>query len=156
MKILLPIDGSELSLHEVRFAIELVRHGLQARFLVANVQAPSTLYELVTAPDPQTRDNAAQAAGLHALEPALALLRRAGIDCEATVVSGDPAHAVLDLVERHGIEMVVIGTRAMGSLATALKGSTAQSVLHDAPVPVLLVKEPPEPPAAELDAEDDR
>jgi len=26
-------------------------------------------------------------------------------------------------------------------------------VLHDAPVPVLLVKEPPEPPAADLDEE---
>jgi len=151
MKILLPIDGSELSLHEVRFAIELVRHGLQASFLVVNVQEPASLYELVTAPDPQTRENAAQAAGLHALEPALSLMHDAGIACEATVVAGDPAHAMVDLIEANGIEMVVIGTRAMGALASAFKGSVAQSLLHDAPVPVLLVKEPPEPPSGFLE-----
>lgn len=145
MKILLPVDGSELSLHEVDFAIEMVRNGLQASFLVVNVQEPATLYELVTAPDPQTRDNAAQAAGLHALEPALELLRRAGIACEATVVAGDPAHALVDLIEAEGIELVVVGTRGMGALASAFKGSVAQALLHDAPVPVLLVKEPPEP-----------
>ena len=52
MKILLPIDGFELSLHEVRFAIRLVREGLQAQFLLANVQEPASLYEMVTLPDP--------------------------------------------------------------------------------------------------------
>ena len=51
MKILLPIDGSELSLHEVRFALRLVREGLQASFLLVNVQEPSSLYEIVTWPD---------------------------------------------------------------------------------------------------------
>ena len=153
MNILPPIDGSELSLHEVRFAIALAAEGLRSTFLVVNVQEPASLYELVTAPDPQTRDNAAHAAGLHALEPALDLLRAAGMTFEATVVTGDPAHAVVDLVERHAIDMVVIGSRGMGALATALKGSVAQSVVHDSPVPVLLVKEPPEPPAADADVE---
>jgi nucleotide-binding universal stress UspA family protein len=148
MKILLPVDGSELSRHEVDFAIELVRNGLQASFLVVNVQEPATLYELVTAPDAQTRENAAQAAGLHALEPALDQLRQAGITCEAAVVAGDPAHALVDLIEAEGLDMVVIGTRGMGALASAFKGSVAQSMLHQAPVPVLLVKEPPEPPSA--------
>ena len=52
MNILLPIDGSELALHEVRYALRLVAEGLQARFLLVNVQEPATLYEMVTAPDP--------------------------------------------------------------------------------------------------------
>ena len=62
MKILLPIDGSELSLHEVRFAIRLVREGLQAQFLLANVQEPASLYEMVTLPDPAALDDATLAA----------------------------------------------------------------------------------------------
>ena len=53
MKILLPVDGSELSLWAVRHAIELARSGLQARFVLANVQEPPTLYEVVTAHDAQ-------------------------------------------------------------------------------------------------------
>lgn len=151
MKILLPVDGSELSLHEIRFAMRLVAQGLQASFLLANVQEPVSLYEIVTAPDPEVLENVSHAAGEHALQPAEALLREAGIAFETEVVSGDPAHAVLDLIERHGCDLVIVGTRGAGLLRSALQGSVAQTLMHDAPVPVLLVK-PPEPANADANA----
>jgi len=144
MKILLPIDGSELALHEVRFALQLVAQGLQASFLLVNVQEPATLYEMVTAPDPEVLENVSHAAGEHALQSAEALLRVAGIDFERAVVSGDPAHAVVELIEESGCDMVIIGSNGMGLLRSALQGSVAQTLIHDSPVPVLLVK-PPEP-----------
>lgn len=144
MKIILPIDGSELSLHEVRFALQLAAQGLQASFLLVNVQEPATLYEMVTAPDPEVLENVSHAAGEHALQPAVALLREAGIECEVAVVTGDPAHAVLELIEAFGCDMVVMGTRGMGLLRSALLGSVAQTLMHDSPVPVLLVKPPAE------------
>ena len=144
MKILLPIDGSELSLHEVRFALRLVREGLQASFLLVNVQAPSSLYEIVTWPDPDVRAQGTKAAGEDALQPAVALLREAGVECDTEVVAGDPAHAVVDLIEEHGCDMVILGTRDAGALTNLFQGSVAQSLLHDSPVPVLLVKPPAE------------
>ena len=49
MKILLPVDGSGLSLHEVRFALRLVKDGLKASFVLANVQEPASFYEIITA-----------------------------------------------------------------------------------------------------------
>jgi nucleotide-binding universal stress UspA family protein len=147
MKILLPVDGSELSLHEVRFALRLVREGLQASFLLVNVQEPDSLYEVVTWPDPDVRAQGSRAAGEDALQPAVALLREAGIACETEVVSGDPAHAVVDLIEEHGCDMVIMGTRGTGALLSVLQGSVTQSLMHDSPVPVLLVKPPQEPQA---------
>ena len=150
MKILLPVDGSELSLHEVRFALRLVREGLQASFLLVNVQEPSTLYEIVTWPDPDLRAQGTRAAGDDALQPAVQLLRDAGVECETEVVAGDPAHAVVDLIGEHGCDMVILGTRDTGSLLSLLQGSVAQSLLHDCPVPVLLVK----PPSEEVPAPD--
>jgi nucleotide-binding universal stress UspA family protein len=144
MKILLPVDGSELSLHEVRFALRLVREGLQASFLLVNVQEPSSLYELVTWPDPEVRAEGSRAAGEDALQPALALLREAGIACETAVVTGDPAHAVVDLIEEHGCDMVIMSGHGSGALLSVLQGSVSQSLLHDSPVPVLLVKRPDE------------
>ncbi|MFC5499847.1 universal stress protein [Caenimonas terrae] len=147
MKVLLPVDGSELSLHEVRFALKLVREGLQASFLLVNVQEPSSLYEIVTWPDPEVRAQGSRAAGEDALQPAVQLLRDAGVECETEVVSGDPAHAVVDLIEEHGCELVIMGSSGAGGLLGALQGSVAQSLLHDSPVPVLLVK-PAEEPAA--------
>ena len=142
MKILLPVDGSELSLHEVRFALRLVREGLQASFLLVNVQEPSSLYEIVTWPDPDVRAQGSRAVGEDALQPAVMLLQEAGLEYETEVVAGDPAHAVVDLIEEHGCDMVILGTRGTGPLLSVLQGSVAQSLLHDAPVPVLLVKPP--------------
>ena len=106
MKILLPVDGTELSLHETRFALRLVQDGLRASFVLANVQEPASFYE-------------------------------------TAVVTGDPAHAMLELIELRACDMVVMGSRALGPLRRMLEGgSTSRRLLDDCPVPVLLVKPP--------------
>ena len=151
VKVLLPVDGSELSLHEVRFALRLVDEGLKASFVLANVQEPASFYEIVTAPDPAILGEVTQAAGHHLLEGAERLLREAGIDFVSDVVAGDPAHAMLDLIETHACDLVILGTRAQGLLRTALQGSVSHSLIHDSPVPVLLVKPPAEPETADTD-----
>jgi len=42
MKILVPVDGSPLSLEAVRHAIALVKQGLRAELVLANVQLPAS------------------------------------------------------------------------------------------------------------------
>ena len=104
MKILLPVDGSEVSLKAVRFAIELMRQGLQADVVLANVQDPVSLYEMVRAPDPQVLESVSEGAGAYLLEGAEALLKQAGVVYECEVASGDPGHTIIDIVERFGRE----------------------------------------------------
>ena len=146
MKILLPVDGTELSLHETRFALRLVREGLRASFVLANVQEPASFYEIVTAQNPGLIESAAQEAGEDLIAPSARLLAEAGVPFETAVITGDPAHAMLDLIELHGCDMVVMGARALGPIRRMLEGgSTSRRLLDDAPVPVLLVKPPPQP-----------
>lgn len=144
MKILVPIDGSALSLAALRHAIALVRSGLRAELVLANVQSPASLYEWMRAPDPQILGHIAEAAGEHALQTAESLLREAGLDATEVLVSGDPAHALLELIESEACDAVVIGSHGGGGLLSAFQGSVSQALLHHAPVPVTLVK-PPEP-----------
>lgn len=153
MKILIPLDGSEPSLEAVRFAIRLVREGLQATFVLANVQEPTYLYEMVLAHNTDVLERVSGAAGAHALEAGAALVRAAGIEHETEVGSGDPAHTIIDIIERFGCDAVVMGARGMGRLRSAMLGSVSHEVLHAAPVPVTIVKRPPEPESAEEDAE---
>ena len=77
MKILLPVDGSEVALKAVRLAIELTRKGLQADMVLTNVQEPASLYEMVMAPDPQVLENVSEGAGAYLLKGAEALLKQA-------------------------------------------------------------------------------
>ncbi|HJV96143.1 MAG TPA: universal stress protein, partial [Albitalea sp.] len=140
MKILLPVDGSELSLEAVRYAIKLTREGLQASFVIANVQEPSTLYEMVVAHDPEVLQQVSGAAGVHLLSAAEELLSQADLDHESEVASGDPAHTLVEIGERFGCDAIIMGARGVGALSATLLGSVSQAVLRAAAVPVTIVK----------------
>ncbi len=149
MKILVPIDGSAASLDAARQAVCMVQAGLRASLVLANVQEPATLYEMLLAHDAEVIEQVSAKAGLHLLEPARALVRAAGVDHEIEVASGDPAHTLIDILENFGCGMVVMGARGMGTLRSALLGSVSHEVLHAAQVPVLIVKHVPPPDADE-------
>ncbi len=148
MKILLPVDGSAASLEAVRQALRLVRDGLQASLVLANVQEPATLYEMLLAHDPEVIEQVSAQAGLHLLQPAQALVREAGVPYEIEVASGDPAHTLIDILENFGCDMVVMGARGQGTLRSALLGSVSHEVLHAAQVPVTIVKQAAAPDEA--------
>jgi nucleotide-binding universal stress UspA family protein len=63
MKILLPFDGSEVALEAVRFAVRLGADGLAISVVLANVQEPASLYELMVAHDPRVIEQVSAAAG---------------------------------------------------------------------------------------------
>jgi len=140
MKILLPVDGSEVSLKAVRVALDMKRQGLDAELVLANVQEPANLYEMMTAPDPEVLERVSQAAGADILAPAQALLKAAGVAHESEVGGGDPAHTIIDIAERYSCDLIVMGARGTSALRSALLGSVSNEVLHAASVPVMIVK----------------
>jgi nucleotide-binding universal stress UspA family protein len=66
MKILVPVDGSEPALDAVRHALRLRRAGLQASFVLATVQEPTFLYEMILAPDAEVLERVTGAVGSRA------------------------------------------------------------------------------------------
>jgi nucleotide-binding universal stress UspA family protein len=140
LKILLPVDGSPASLHAVRHALRLRANGLMARFVLANVQEPANLYELMTAHDPDVLQQVSAGAGAHVLEPAEALLKAASAVWEREIASGDPGHVLAEMIERHRIDAVVMGARGLGAARSAVAGSVSHWLLTHAPVPVTVVR----------------
>jgi len=140
MKILLPVDGSEISMKAVRVALALLQQGLSGELVLANVQEPANLYEMMTAPDPEVLEKVSQAAGVDILEPAEALLTIAGVPYEREIAVGDPAHTIVDIAERYGCDLIIMGARGTSALRSALLGSVSNEVLHAAKIPVMIVK----------------
>lgn len=138
-KILIPVDGSERSLDAVRHVLVLTAKGLRTRVVVANVQSPANLYELVVAHDPKVLQQVSEAAGRDLLKPAVDLLQAAGLPVEQEVATGDPAHALMDILERHGCEAIVLSAHGASGQRSQL-GSVALEVLQIAPVPVTVVR----------------
>ena len=140
MKILVPVDGSEPALDAVRHALQLKREGLKASFVLATVQEPTYLYEMVLAPDADVLERVSGAVGSRALEGAEALFKAAGEPYEREIASGFVANALIEVAERYGCDAIVIGARGRSALRSALLGSVSQAVLQAAKMPVTIVK----------------
>lgn len=82
-----------------------------------------------------------RAEGKHAVERASDLLEAAGIAAETAITRGKPADEILHYVDEQGIDLVTMGTRGT-DYADNMLGSTAQSVVAEAQVPVLTVNHP--------------
>ncbi|HSI49805.1 MAG TPA: universal stress protein [Ideonella sp.] len=140
LKILVAVDGSELSLDAVRHALGLRQQGLAAEFVLANVQEPASLYEMLTMRDPEKLLNVSTGAGEHLLERARQLCTAAGATYECDVESGDPAHMLIDIAERYACDAIVVGARGRGGLGGPMLGSVSQVLAHESPLPVTVVK----------------
>ena len=141
LKIFIAVDGSEPALEAVRHALALVRGGLRAQVVLANVQEPATLYELVTSRDPDRIAAASLDAGEHLMAPARALLDAAGVSYETDVGVGDAGHMLVEMIENAGADLVIIGATGQGALSSAFLGSVSQEVAHASPVPVTIVRQ---------------
>ncbi len=143
MRVLLPVDGSEVSMGAVHLALRMHWSGLRMEAVLANVQEPASLYELLVMHDPEAVDRISAQAGLDALAPARALLDAAGMPYECEVAKGDPAHTLVEISERFACDMVIMGASGMSGLRSAMLGSVSNEVLHASGVPVMIVKPDP-------------
>ena len=139
LKILIPVDGSERSLDAVHHALALTGRGLHARFVVANVQSPANLYELVVAHNPQVLQQVSEAAGRDLMRPAVELLQAAGLQVEQDVATGDPAHTLVEILERHACDAVILSAHGASGFRNQL-GAVAHEMVQIAPVPVTVVR----------------
>ena len=140
MKIIVPVDGSELALDAVRYALHLQRAGLQANFVLATVQDPVYLCEVVLAPDAEVLQRVSGAVGSCALEGSKALFKEPCVPYERKIGSRDSAQTLIEIAGRHGCEAIILGARGMGALRSAQLGCVSQAVLHASKVPVTIVK----------------
>lgn len=144
IKWLVPIDGSELSIEAVAHALTLARAGLTTELVLVNVQAPATVYEMVTLHDRTAIDHVAQAAGLDVLAPAVALAVAAQVPAATLVMVGDPVPMLLEALETHGCQGVIMGSQGKGFVSRALLGSVSQALLLQSPVPLTFVTPGPD------------
>ena len=150
-RILVPLDGSELSAQALPYAAEMaVRFGAEM-FLLRSVPPVSVpAFESGTMADPATAENLLEAVqGQEAqtiqraedyLKEHAKGLRDQGLKVTIQAVVGPPTPSILDLCRREGVDLVVMATRGRSSLGRALLGSVADQVIRHSGVPVLAVR----------------
>ena len=140
LKVLLPVDGSENSNRAVKHLIHLIKNLGAMEVHGVNVQ-PELLYiDILLKPRQEIIDAWSHKAGGDASRSACALLDEAGIPYVLEFASGEVAEAIVRHAQRCQCDMIVMGTRGIGTVANLVLGSVANKVMHLANIPVTLVK----------------
>ena len=138
--VLVPLDGSPLADEALERALEL----FDCRVTVLNVVTPidagmseGGLLDAGAERRENARDRADRLVG-QARTRATAADRRV----ETAVETGDPAETILEYVDTHDVDHVVMGGHGgeRGELARRLLGTVATSVVAEAPVTVTVVR----------------
>jgi nucleotide-binding universal stress UspA family protein len=141
MRILVPVDGSDSALRAVRYAISLrekFREPVQYDLLNVQRRIASGNVRMFVSQEEINRFY--QEEGAVALRDAREAFETAAAPCAVHVAVGDEPECIARYAAEHGSDLVVMGTRGMGTIANMLLGSVSARVSHLSPVPVLLVK----------------
>ncbi len=154
LKIMIAVDGSDVSIEAVRQGIKLLKNGLDAHFVIAHVQKEATLLELATT-DSDLIANASIDAGMDLVAPAQELLRAAGASYEVEISLGEEANTLIDIATSTECELILIGATGKGGLGSILIGSVSREVARHSGLPVMIVKMPEEQDSLEDTGEDE-
>ena len=138
-KLLVAVDGSEGSMRAVAHAAKLATSGGNGQVHLVNVQHP-LLGGVSTFVSAAQIQDLHQEEGMKALEQARSMLDSQNVPYEYHVFVGETAETIARYATENGCDEIIIGTRGMSNLSNMLVGSNATKIIHQATVPVTLVK----------------
>jgi len=128
--ILLPVDGSDLSLESVPSVVQ-VCDLFESRVVLLRV------LEMKKHQAPAPAERAEAEAQLKQLE---GLLGKQGVETVSLLREGDPTEEILKAVQSQDIDLIAMTTHGRGGLTRAITGSVTEKLLRQAKVPMLVTR----------------
>jgi nucleotide-binding universal stress UspA family protein len=139
-KILVATDGSLTATDAVSFAVEFASHH-QAELIFVHVVPTIEFVSPIGVEDtgvalplePTARDH-------ELLHEASAVAAENGVTATTVLLGGSTADEIVTYAESCDADLIVIGSRGHGPVASALLGSVALGVLHKSKHPVVVIR----------------
>jgi|SRR6185295_19963889 len=140
MKILIPVDDSDTSLHAIDWLARLPEPAFIEVNLL-NVRPPAENFGAVSVLDRQAVERSLREGQQCVLARALERAQRSGLE-RVTIhaAHGLAPDEIVDSAKAIGADQIVMATHGRGAAGTFFMGSVAQQVVHLAPMAVTLVK----------------
>lgn len=143
--ILVPTDGSQLSLETARRAVTFAKEaGASITFFYAKPDYPVAFYGEGALIDPTTPEKFTEMADRQAeeiLAKVEALARDSGVGCrKMAAVSDIPFQAIIDAASSAGCDLIFMASHGRRGISGLLLGSETQKVLTHSTIPVLVYR----------------
>lgn len=139
--ILIPVDGSKESAFACKLAVELT-DSIPGQETIHLVHCLDPIPNLIGGEDRAAleKDNRKKANDLFA--PYIERFNEIGNPCTTHIIyDARPGRGIAQAAEEMKCNMIIMGTRGIGAIKSALLGSVSRDVLEYAEVPVLLVRD---------------
>lgn len=139
--VLVAVDGSPSSRKAARFALALAEAAKAKVTLLSVLEPPQALPIaplggfVVTTPAPTE----AELRSVNATLQEIASERR-GVTVSTQVEVGEVADTIVDVAQKAGVDLIVVGARGLGAAKRILLGSVSDRVVHHAHCPVTVYR----------------
>jgi nucleotide-binding universal stress UspA family protein len=136
-KVLIATDGSEKNQPAVRKGLEIARacgSAVYAIYVIDETPLTAAQPEVLTADVYRKLKDEGERAILQVKRMA------EGVRVETLVLSGRPAHVIIEFAARNKVDLIVVGSQGKSGLERLLLGSVAEHIIRMAECMVLVVK----------------
>ena len=137
--IVIATDGSEAARDAVSFGVGLAIDQ-QAEVALVHVVPRFDIVPTIAFGLPAAQPHPAATTERRVLEDASALAAARGVVARTKLLEGDVVDEIVAYADVVDADLIVLGSRGHGTLASAALGSVSQGVLHEARRPVLVVR----------------
>ncbi|QOR67226.1 universal stress protein [Cytobacillus suaedae] len=135
--IVLAWDGSDHSSRAVDKAIEIAKCDKESKVIVVYVRDSSKAKSEVLQNWNTIDVTSIKEQRLKKIEDKV---KKENIDYELKVLQGEPGPAIVDYVNKHEFDVVIVGSRGLNALQEMVLGSVSHKIAKRANCPVLIVK----------------
>ena len=142
-KILVCSDGSEHAMHAASIAAEVAaKFGSQISIInVITQQMEPVLLAMDAGPISwNTADEAFEQSQQDIERRTGEVFEKAGIKFDCIRERGHAADRIVEVAERENVDLIVLGSRGLGTFTRLVLGSVSDGVMHHAHCPVLIVR----------------
>jgi nucleotide-binding universal stress UspA family protein len=142
-KILVCSDGSEHAIRAAETAVEIaLKFGSQVTIInvLTHVMEPALLALDAGPASWESAEEAYEAAHQDVENRTGTIFEKAGIRYDVIRERGHAVDRIVDVAEKENAELIVLGSRGLGTFTRMIMGSVSDGVLHHAHCPVLVVR----------------
>ena len=141
-RILVAIDETPAAAFALRHVVPYALDQNSRLTLVSVATNPPSFAAAAGVSAQQLADQIEREAATHLRELAASLPENLSVT--TLLRHGDPAEEILALLDEQPFDLLCMGARVRGRVTGALLGSVSTAVLHNSPVPVVVLHPPPE------------